>query len=212
MTFWNSDGSPAAMCGNAALCSTRLAAHLEMVPSSGMSLATDAGPFPTRCVATGTWPRLNLPDFDLPAPCRGWPSPPANSGFGRPWWGPASGDPGGGPRRVRPPGPGTGPAVRSSLAPTGPTSTSWPNPPLPAAPGSSGPTSEGWRRRPWPVAPARWPPRSPWLPRGGGAAHDLRFQRGGRELFVRATIKGGRATDVWLRGEGRLVFTGTLTG
>ena len=30
MAFWNSDGSRAAMCGNAALCSTRLAVYLEL--------------------------------------------------------------------------------------------------------------------------------------------------------------------------------------
>ena len=30
MTYWNSDGSRAAMCGNAALCSTRLAVFLEL--------------------------------------------------------------------------------------------------------------------------------------------------------------------------------------
>ena len=71
MTFWNCDGSPANMCGNAALCSTRLAAHLQMVPPAGMTLATGAGPFPTRCVGDGDLAELNLPDFDLPAPVPG---------------------------------------------------------------------------------------------------------------------------------------------
>ena len=31
MTFWNSDGSRAAMCGNAALCSARLSVSLGLV-------------------------------------------------------------------------------------------------------------------------------------------------------------------------------------
>ena len=31
MIYWNSDGSRAAMCGNAALCSARLATFLELV-------------------------------------------------------------------------------------------------------------------------------------------------------------------------------------
>ena len=48
MTFFNSDGSRAAMCGNAALCSTRLAAHLELGPCTGMRLLTDAGVVETR--------------------------------------------------------------------------------------------------------------------------------------------------------------------
>ncbi len=42
--YWNSDGSRAAMCGNAALCSARLAVYLEMVPPTAMCcLLTDAG-------------------------------------------------------------------------------------------------------------------------------------------------------------------------
>ena len=43
MAFFNSDGSRAAMCGNAALCSARLAAHLEFGSADGMRLLTDAG-------------------------------------------------------------------------------------------------------------------------------------------------------------------------
>ena len=53
MHFFNSDGGRAAMCGNAALCSTRLAARLGMASPEGMTLATDAGPVPTRCVGDG---------------------------------------------------------------------------------------------------------------------------------------------------------------
>ncbi len=64
MVFFNSDGSRAPMCGNAALCSTRLSHRLGMAPSE-MTLVTDSGSFPTRSLA-GTMAELNLPDFDPP--------------------------------------------------------------------------------------------------------------------------------------------------
>lgn len=66
MTFYNNDGSPAPMCGNAALCSTRLAAYLEMADPAGMTLVTGAGSFRTRCVGNGHLAELNLPDTDVP--------------------------------------------------------------------------------------------------------------------------------------------------
>ena len=49
-TFFNSDGARAGMCGNGALCATRLAAWLELAPGDGMVLETDAGPVPARCL------------------------------------------------------------------------------------------------------------------------------------------------------------------
>jgi diaminopimelate epimerase len=68
MTYFNSDGSEAAMCGNAALCSTRLAAALELADPAGMTLVTGAGSFPTRCVGQGDQAELNLPDTPVPVP------------------------------------------------------------------------------------------------------------------------------------------------
>ena len=50
MIYFNSDGSRASMCGNAALCSTRLASYLGVGPSRGMQLETDAGTYLSRCV------------------------------------------------------------------------------------------------------------------------------------------------------------------
>ncbi len=67
MTYFNSDGSPAPMCGNAALCSTRLAVRLEMVAGPGMTLVTEAASFETRCVGPGHMAELHLPDADVPA-------------------------------------------------------------------------------------------------------------------------------------------------
>ena len=66
MTFFNSDGSHADMCGNAALCSARLAARLELADPAGMTLVTDAGAFPVRCVGPGNLAELHLPDIELP--------------------------------------------------------------------------------------------------------------------------------------------------
>jgi diaminopimelate epimerase len=65
MTFWNSDGSRAAMCGNAALCSTRLAVYLEFAPPGELCLLTDAGAVHARCEAAGDQAEIRLPDFQL---------------------------------------------------------------------------------------------------------------------------------------------------
>jgi diaminopimelate epimerase len=48
--FFNSDGSRAPMCGNGALCATRLAAWLELAPRDGLVLETDAGEVEGRCL------------------------------------------------------------------------------------------------------------------------------------------------------------------
>jgi diaminopimelate epimerase len=45
------------------------------------------------------------------------------------------------------------------------------------------------------------------------ASLPLRFRsRGGPELVVRAGLDGGRATDLWLGGQGRLLFRGIWEG
>jgi diaminopimelate epimerase len=66
MVYFNADGSRAGMCGNAALCTTRLAARLGLAPASGMLLHTDTGVLQTRCVGPGWGAELLLPDFALP--------------------------------------------------------------------------------------------------------------------------------------------------
>ena len=66
MSFWNCDGSVAAMCGNAALCSTRLAERLGMAPGEGMTLVTGAGNFRTRCTPEPWQAALNLPPVAVP--------------------------------------------------------------------------------------------------------------------------------------------------
>ncbi|HEU5218605.1 MAG TPA: diaminopimelate epimerase [Gemmatimonadales bacterium] len=66
MVYFNADGSRAGMCGNAALCTTRLADRLGIAPGTGMLLHSDTGILRTRCVGPGWGAELLLPDFGLP--------------------------------------------------------------------------------------------------------------------------------------------------
>ena len=59
LTYLNADGSPADFCGNATLCTARLAAELGMANPSGMSIETDSGVVPARI-------KDDLPEIDLP--------------------------------------------------------------------------------------------------------------------------------------------------
>ena len=65
MTYFNSDGSRAAMCGNAALCSTRLAALLGLAPER-MRLETDAATYDSHALAGVDRAELHL--ATVPAP------------------------------------------------------------------------------------------------------------------------------------------------
>jgi diaminopimelate epimerase len=58
MRYYNSDGSEAALCGNASLCSTRLAVELGLAQAGGFVLHTDAGALAARI-------RDGLPEVDL---------------------------------------------------------------------------------------------------------------------------------------------------
>jgi diaminopimelate epimerase len=66
MVYFNADGSRAGMCGNAALCTTRLAARLGMTQGSGMRLHSDTGVLETRCVGANWEAELLLPGFGVP--------------------------------------------------------------------------------------------------------------------------------------------------
>ena len=70
MIYYNSDGSHANMCGNAALCSTTLAVHLGIGPAAGMDLETDAGTYRCRAAEPGR-AELNLAAVDPPAAVSG---------------------------------------------------------------------------------------------------------------------------------------------
>jgi diaminopimelate epimerase len=58
--YFNSDGSLASLCGNATLCSSRLAVELGMVNPAGFTIETGAGVLPARI-------REGLPEIDLAA-------------------------------------------------------------------------------------------------------------------------------------------------
>lgn len=65
--FWNSDGSLGPMCGNGALCATRLATLIELAPADGtVRFATQAGIH--EGAVLGDRPMIRLPDCPLPAP------------------------------------------------------------------------------------------------------------------------------------------------
>ena len=57
--YFNSDGTPADLCGNATLCSTAMSAMLGLASESGMTLTTPAGLIASRLVA-------GFPEIDLP--------------------------------------------------------------------------------------------------------------------------------------------------
>ena len=66
--FWNRDGSPGPMCGNGALCATRLAVVLRFAPADGeVRFSTDAGVHRGWVVGENQ-SEIELPDCDLPAP------------------------------------------------------------------------------------------------------------------------------------------------
>ena len=58
MAYFNSDGSRASMCGNAALCSTRLATELGVASGAGFTFDSDAGRVEARI-------RDGQPEIDL---------------------------------------------------------------------------------------------------------------------------------------------------
>jgi len=70
MIYFNSDGSRAAMCGNAALCITRLATRLGLAGADGMRLETDSGTYDSRSSPTADMAELHLapvaPPWEVP--------------------------------------------------------------------------------------------------------------------------------------------------
>jgi diaminopimelate epimerase len=67
LTYINADGSPADFCGNATLCTTRLAAELGAGDSDGMRIETQAGLVAARI-------RHGLPEIDLQPVTDVWPA------------------------------------------------------------------------------------------------------------------------------------------
>ena len=213
MTYWNSDGSRAAICGNAALCSTRLSVYLELAEPGDLCLLTDAGVVSARCNGAGDGAEIRLPDAEVPAEVPGL-EPVA----GERWL--ALGAVGVPHLIVRVDDieridlPGRGRALRFDprLGEAGANVNF-------VAPGIAG--GELWAIRTYErgveaetlacgtgtVAAAIA------LAARGEASLPLRFRsRGGPELLVRAELNGGLAHEVWLGGQGRLLFRGVWEG
>jgi diaminopimelate epimerase len=213
MTFFNSDGSRAAMCGNAALCSTRLSAHLELGPAEGMRLLTDAGVVATRCLDEDERAEIRLPDALVPKPvpaitpaagergiwlgCVGVPhlvllvkdvAAVDVEGRGRPLrYDPAAGPEGANVNFVEAPREAGAPWLIRTY--------------------ERGVEGETLACGTGTVAAALA------LVRHEGRALPLEFRSWGGELLtVRALLRADVATDIWLGGQGRLVFRGVWEG
>jgi diaminopimelate epimerase len=213
MAYWNSDGSRAAMCGNAALCSTRLSVYLELAEPGELCLLTDAGVVPARSNGSGDRAEIRLPDTELPAAVDG-----LEPAAGERWL--ALGTVGVPHLVVRVDDieqvdvPTRGRVLRFE--------------PRVGAAGVNvnfvAPAAEGGE--PWVIRTYERGVEGETLACGTGtvaaavalaargeASLPLRFRsRGGPELLVRAALDGGRAHDVWLGGQGRLLFRGVWEG
>lgn len=212
MAFFNSDGSRAAMCGNAALCSTRLSAHLELGPAEGMRLLTDAGVVATHCLDEDERAEIRLPDTLMPKPVS---TITPEAGERTIWLGCV-----GVPHLVvlvddvgAVDIAGRGRALRHDPA-AGPEGA---NANFIAAPAKAG--------APWLIRTFERGVEGETLACGTGTVAaalavvgpsvglPLGFRSWGGELLtVRATVRGDMATDVWLGGQGKLVFRGVWGG
>jgi diaminopimelate epimerase len=214
MIYYNADGSHAAMCGNAALCSTTLAVRLGVGSAEGMDLETDAGTYRSRTTEPGR-AELHLAPVDPPAAVPGLQLAPGEqqAALGRV----------GVPHLVvlvedvdqldlmeR------GRALRfdPALTPEGA------NINFISTDGPGAAERPMWRMRTYERGV-----EGETLACGTGAVAascaieewglgrlpvDIQ-SRSGRFLTIRAAKSGGRYEDVWLAGEGRIVFRGVIT-
>ena len=208
MTYWNSDGSRTAMCGNAALCSGRLAVYLELVAAGEFCLLTDAGPVRVRSKLSSDTAEINLPDFDTEGEFSAIPL-----GAGERWMALLtvgvphlvvrvedieSADVAGRGRALRfDPALGEAGANVNFIAPRA------------QAPGWLIRTYERGVEAETLACGTGTVGAAIALARRGEGALPLTFQsRGGPELSVRAELTANRASNVWLAGQGRLMFRG----
>jgi diaminopimelate epimerase len=208
MSYWNADGSRAAMCGNAALCCGTLAVQVGMMPAGEFCLLTDAGPVQVKSQAGWEFAEISLPDFDAPVPFSALPAAPGEQWMSRVTVGVPhlvvrvddveSVDPATRGRLLR---------FDHRLGPEGANVNFV----------GRGAASDQWLIRTYERGV-----EAETLACGTGtvaaavalaarreAALPATFRsRGGQRLIVRAELGGGRVSDAWLGGEGRLVFTG----
>jgi diaminopimelate epimerase len=209
MAYWNSDGSHGAMCGNAALCSGRISVDLEMVPPGEFCLLTDAGQVRVRSHGRGDEAEINLPDCELPQPLED-----LGAGKGELW------------RLLATVGV---PHLVIRVEDIEAVDVLGRGRPLRSHPllGSDGAninfiSPSGGPGQPWLIRTYERGVEGETLACGTGtvaaalalasrgeATLPLIFRsRGGLDLGVRACIAGTHATDVWLRGQGKLVYRG----
>jgi diaminopimelate epimerase len=213
MTYWNSDGSRGAMCGNAALCSGRLSVDLELVAPGEFCLMTDSGMVRVISRAQADEAEINLPDCDLPREQADIPKE-----GGERWL--SLGTVGVPHLVVRVEDiesvdvAGRGRMLRSDsrLGPAG-ANVNFVSPPRAAG-------------GPWLIRTFERGVEGETLACGTGtvatalalatrgeAELPLSFQsRGGPVLTVRAQSLGAQASNVWLAGQGRLLFRGVWEG
>ena len=209
MSYWNSDGSHGAMCGNAALCSGRLSVELELVPPGEFSLVTDAGMVRVISRAHHDEAEISLPDVDLPREL-----PEIEAASGERWL--SLGTVGVPHVVIRVDDVehadvlGRGSRLRSDprVGPAG------------ANVNFIGRNGDG--NSPWLIRTFERGVEGETLACGTGtvaaalalssraeASLPVRFRsRGGPELTVRARLEGSRASGIWLAGQGRLLFRG----
>jgi diaminopimelate epimerase len=211
MQYWNADGSRAAMCGNAALCSGRLARRLAMVSFDEFDLLTDTGRVQLRTLPEGEQAEVKLPDVLLPPK----PVPEISPSAGECWMSFLTV---GVPHlviRVEDVDE-VDPAVRGRMLRSHPA----------LGPGGANVnfiSRSSERDSPWLIRTYERGVEQETLACGTGtvaaaialAVHQedglpLRFRsRGGLPLVVRSDLLGSSATNVWLQGEGRMIFQGT---
>ena len=211
MIYFNADGSRAAMCGNAALCSTTLAAHLDLGAADGMDLETDAGTYRSRTAGPAR-AELHLAPIEAPAAVPGLGLAAGERRVVLSWVGV--------PHLVvllddvdHVDLMGRGRALRldPALAPEG---------------ANVNFISPGGSEREWRMRTYERGVEAETLACGTGSVAaacaveqwglgrlPINIQtRSGRLLEVKATkARGGGYEDVWLAGEGRMVFRGVLT-
>lgn len=211
MIYYNSDGSHAAMCGNAALCSTRLAARLGIAPEAEMTLETDAGVYQSRCVGPGERAQLHLAPVAAPREVPGLGLAPGERRaalgiVGVPHLIVLVDD----VDRVNLPVRGRALRFDPALAPAGANINFI----------SPGPDAGHWRMRTYERGV-----EAETLACGTGAVTAgcalaawgisklplVVLTRSGLELGIQARKAGTGYDDIWLEGEARLVFSGVLT-
>lgn len=211
MIYFNADGSRASMCGNAALCSTRLAPRLGYTHPDRMILETDAGTYESRAGSDGDYAELHLAPVSAPTAMPGLATDPgerqvALCTVGVPHLVVLVDD----VERVEVTARGKALRAHPAVGPAGANANFI----------SAGDGRAGWRMRTYErgvedetlacgtgavaaaCALAEW----------GLAQPPLTIDtRSGRQLVVRAhKTSDGRYDDVWLQGEARLVLRGVI--